>query len=150
MIKMTDEMRDLVDKALDYGAPCMLGTVDPDGGPHIGFRGSMMVFDDEHLAYWERTLRGEASYVANNPKVVVMQRNREKKLGWKFYGTATIIRDGPVRLQVMERTPKVELERDPERKGSAVLIKVDLITNIGGAPLQKRDGAPWPRNLHGG
>ena len=58
MIAMTDEMRDLVDNAMEYGTPCIVGTVDPEGGPHVGFRGSVMVFDDEHLAWWERTMRG--------------------------------------------------------------------------------------------
>ena len=149
MIQMTDEMSDLVNNNLEYNSPCLLGTVDPEGGPHIGFRGSMMVFDGEHLAYWERTMRGEATYVMSNPRVIVMLRNRERRLGWKFYGTATVLREGPIRQEVMERTVASELDRDPERKGAAVLIKVDLITNIGGAPLQVREGAEWPKDLHG-
>ncbi len=140
MIAMTDEMRDLVDNAMEYRTPCIVGTVDPEGGPHVGFRGSVMVFDDEHLAWWERTMRGEASYLQSNPKVVVLLRNPEKRVGWKFYGSAVFYRDGPLREQVMARTPQVELDRDAERKGFAVLIKVDLITTLGGQSIQERDG----------
>ena len=40
----------------------------------------------------------------------------------------------------MARTPQVELDRDAERKGFAVLIKVDLITTLGGQSIQERDG----------
>jgi hypothetical protein len=38
----------------------------------------------------------------------------------------------------MARTVPAELEKDPERKGAAVLIKLDKITNMGGQALQSR------------
>jgi len=31
-----------------------------------------------------------------------------------------------------------ELEKDPERKGSAVVIRIDRVTNMGGQVLQSR------------
>ncbi len=140
MIEMKDlGMRDLVDNALEYGTPCILGTVDPEGKPHVGFRGSVMVFDDQHLAFWERTMRGEASYLQHNPHVVVLLRNSEKRAGWKFYGSTVFHHDGPIREQVMARTPQAELDRDPERKGFAVLVEVSLITNLGGTPIQQQE-----------
>jgi len=140
MIEMTAEMRDLVDNSLANGTPCIIGTVDPDGGPHLGYRGSVMVLDDEHLAFWERTLRGEAAYIESNPKVIVLLRNPEKRIGWKFYGRAEFHRDDEIREEVMSRTVQAELDRDPDRKGFAVVIKVDLITTLGGKPIQERDG----------
>ena len=57
MIALTDDMRNLVDNALANGCPCVLATVSADGEPDIGYKGSMMVFDNESLAYWERTRR---------------------------------------------------------------------------------------------
>ena len=57
MIKLIDQMKDLINNALENGCPCVLATAAPDGEPDIGFKGSMMVFDDESLAYWERTKR---------------------------------------------------------------------------------------------
>ena len=53
MINLTDEMRNLVDNSLANGFPCILASVSAEGEPDIGYKGSMMVFDNESLAYWE-------------------------------------------------------------------------------------------------
>ena len=54
MIELTDEMREHVNNALANSFPCILATSSKDGVPGLGFRGSMMVYDDEHLALLER------------------------------------------------------------------------------------------------
>ncbi|MDZ4344153.1 MAG: pyridoxamine 5'-phosphate oxidase family protein, partial [Candidatus Binatia bacterium] len=68
MIKLIDEMRDLINPALANGCPCILATASPDGEPDIGFKGSMMVFVDESVAYWERTRRQHLKNITANPK----------------------------------------------------------------------------------
>ena len=138
MISIIDQMKDLVDNALANGSPCILATVSGDGEPDIGFKGSMMVFDNESLAYWERTRRVHLKNVKENPKVIVLFRDAKTKAAWRFHGTATALEDGPVRDQVMARTVKDELDKDPERKGAAVVIRLDKITNMGGQVLQSR------------
>ena len=57
MLKMTDEMRDLIDNAIANGTPCILATASKAGEPHMSFRGSVMVFDDTSLALWDRVKR---------------------------------------------------------------------------------------------
>ena len=138
MIKIIDQMRDLVDNALANGCPCVLATASPDGEPDIGYKGSMMVFDDESLAYWERTKRQHLKNVSANPKVVVLFRDGKSKAAWRFHGTAQVHDAGPIRDQVMARTVAAELEKDPERKGAAVVIKLDRITNMAGQVLQSQ------------
>jgi general stress protein 26 len=138
MIKFIDQMRELVDKALANDVPCILATVSADGEPDIGYKGSMMVFDDESLAYWERTRRQHLANVKANPKVIVLFRDPKSKVNWRFHGTATVHETGPVRDQIMARTVPAELEKDPERKGAAVVIRVDKVTNLGGQVLQSR------------
>lgn len=138
MIKIIDQMRELVDPALANGCPCILATVSADGEPDIGYKGSMMVFDDESLAYWERTKRQHLKNVTENPKVIVLFRDTKTKVAWRFHGKATVHESGPVRDQVMARTVPAELEKDPERKGAGVVIKLDKITNMGGQVLQSR------------
>ena len=98
----------------------------------------MMVFDGESLAYWERTRRQHMKNVKENPKVVVLFRDAKTKAGWRFHGTATMHEDGPIREQVMARTVKDELDKDPERKGAAVVIRLDKITTMGGQVVQSR------------
>ena len=138
MIAVSDQMKELVDNALANGSPCILATVSCDGEPDIGYKGSMMVFDKESLAYWERTKRVHMKNVKENPRVIVLFRDAKTKAAWRFHGTATIHDDGPIREQVMARTVKDELDKDPERKGAAVVIRLDKITNMGGQVLSSR------------
>jgi general stress protein 26 len=131
-------MKDLIDNALANGSPCILATVSADGEPDIGYKGSMMVFDNDSLAYWERTKRVHMKNVKENPHVVVLFRDAKTKAAWRFHGTATLLESGPIRDQVMARTVKDELDKDPERKGAAVVIRLDKITNMGGQVLSSR------------
>ncbi|HEV8722950.1 MAG TPA: pyridoxamine 5'-phosphate oxidase family protein [Candidatus Binatia bacterium] len=138
MIAIIDQMKELVDNALANGCPCVLATVSGDGEPDIGYKGSMMVFDKESLAYWERTKRQHMKNVKENPRVIVLFRDTKTKAGWRFHGVATMHEDGPIRDQVMARTVKDELDKDPERKGAAVVIRLDKITSMGGQVIQSR------------
>lgn len=138
MIALTDQMRELIDSALANGCPCILATASKSGEPDIGYKGSMMIFDNESLAYWERTRRQHLQNVKENPKVVVLFRDTKTRVNFRFHGTVTVHEDGPVRDQVMARTVKDELDKDPERKGAAVVIRVDRVTNLGGQVLQSR------------
>jgi len=138
MIKLIDQMRELIDNALANGCPCILATASPDGEPDIGLKGSTMVFDDESLAYWERTRRQHLKNITANPKVIVLFRDTKTKVNWRFHGVATVHDSGAVRDQVMARTVPAELEKDPERKGSAVVIRIEKVTNLGGQVLQSR------------
>ena len=138
MIKLIDQMQELINNALANGSPCILATAAPDGEPDIGFKGSMMVFDDESLAYWERTKRQHLKNITANPKVVVLFRDVKSKAAWRFHGIAAVHEAGPIRDQVMARTVAAELEKDPERKGAAVVIKLDKVTNMAGQVLQSR------------
>jgi hypothetical protein len=98
-----------------------------------------MVFDDESLAYWERTRQGTLENLEANPNVMVLFRDPATRAAWRFVGKATIHKDGSLREQVMARTVPAELERDPERKGYGVIIKVDKVLPLSGqTPMQTR------------
>jgi hypothetical protein len=140
MIKLTDQMRELIDPALARGCPCLVATVSKDGLPNVGYKGSVMVFDDESLAYWERTLQGTSENVEANPNVMILFRDPATRAAWRFVGQATVHKAGPLWEQVMARTVPAELERDPERKGHAIIVKVDKVLPLSGQrPAQSRD-----------
>ena len=139
MIKLTQEMSELFETALADGFSCLLGTASKDGQPQISPKGSVMVYDDETLAYWERARRSGLENIKDNPNVVVYYSNQDKRVRWRFYGTATVHEVGPIREEVMGRTVQVELDRDPERLGVAVLIQIDQVGELSGNVLQRRD-----------
>ncbi len=139
MIDLTDEMKELFYSALGDGMVCLVGTSSKDGWPQISPKGSVMVYDQETLAYWERSRRSAMENVGENPKVVIYYNNPDTRTRWRFYGTATIHESGAIRDDVMSKTVQAELDRDPERQGVAVLVKIDTVGELSGNILQQRD-----------
>ncbi|MCI0438396.1 MAG: pyridoxamine 5'-phosphate oxidase family protein [Chloroflexi bacterium] len=139
MISITGEMRDLINNAINDRLTCSVGTASKDGRPQISLKGSVAVYDEETLSYWERSLRSALDNVTENPQVVIFYRNPDKRINWRFHGTATVYDGGEIREKVWEITPQAERDRDPDRKGVAVLVRIDSITELSGNVLQKRD-----------
>ena len=138
MIDISGEMQQLVDNALADGFCCVVGTASGEGRPQISMKGSVLVFDPETLAYWERARRSALENVAANPNVVIFYRNPELRITWRFHGTAEVVESGEIRDDVMSRTVAAELDRDPERHGAAVLVHVERITTLTGEILQQQ------------
>src|SRR3977135_3912142 len=46
-----------------------------DGQPDLALKGSLMVWDKDHLAWWERAKRETLAGILSNPKVGVFVRN---------------------------------------------------------------------------
>src|SRR5262245_38775948 len=65
---------DLIKSAWDDGGPCLVATNGPDG-PNISVKGSMVVFDDQHLAYWERSKKQALANLAHDSRVCIMYAN---------------------------------------------------------------------------
>ena len=139
MIKLSDDMRKRVDPALANGCPCILASVSGNGEPDIGYKGSVMIFDDESLAYWERTRRQHLKNVQENPNVIILFRDAKTKVGLRFHGKAEIHEPkDAIWEQVMARCVKDELDKDPERKGAAIVVRLDKVTNMGGQVLMSK------------
>jgi hypothetical protein len=123
---------------------CLVATVLPSGFAQVTPRGSTMVYDDDHLALWERGKGSTTANLADGSKVTVFFRKpalREAGILPKggiarFYGRAAIHRGGPVYEEVWRRLVQPEKDRDPERKGFAVLIRVERAEELDGAPLR--------------
>ena len=132
MIKITDEMKDRVNKAFDDKKYCVWATTSSDGHPDLSFRGSTFVFDDEHIAFWDRSLGTSSTNLENNPHVCMLYYDSAARTGWRFYGTATVYKEGDLRQQIMKRVVKGEIDKDPDRKGYGVLVRIDKIRGYSG------------------
>ncbi len=139
MIDLTDEMKTALNNALADRVPCILATASADGKPGVGYRGSVMAYDGQSLAYWERTKRGGLENISSSPYVIVMYRNPETRQSWKFLGRATVHENGDIREQVKARTVQPELDRDADGTGFAVIIELDRVETMAGEVLQSRD-----------
>ncbi|MCC6888377.1 MAG: pyridoxamine 5'-phosphate oxidase family protein [Hyphomicrobiales bacterium] len=138
---ISQKVRQLVDNAWADGYCCLLATTGPDG-PNISPKGSMLVFDDAHLAYWERSKKQALVNLGHDPRVVViyanMQAQRDSMLesGFlRFYGTAELHESGPVREAIFQRLTKREQEHDGADQGIGVLIRIARAADVRGKPL---------------
>ena len=127
MIDLT-EMAEFIDRSGPDGYVMLVATASKDGSPNLAFKGSVMVWDKDHLAFWERAHGETEAHLNENPKIALVYRNREAGKNWRIWGDTTLLRGGEVREGIMARTFEPELDRDPERKGVAVLIRVNKVS----------------------
>ena len=127
MIVLTEEMKAMLATSLADGNPVMVASALANGMPDVVFKGSVMVWDSEHLAFWERAHGQTELALKENPNICLLYRNPAARKTWKFVGVAELHPSGELRDAVMARTVQAELDRDPERKGTAVIIRVDKV-----------------------
>ena len=54
----------------------------------------------------------------------------------RFYGTASVQKSGAAYEEVWKRLVQPEKDRDPDKKGFAVLIKIERAEDLDGQPLK--------------
>lgn len=121
----------------------LVGSVLPNGYAQITPRGSTMVFDDEHLALWERGKGSTSGGIKDGTKLTVFFRKPQLRADGvlpkggiaRFYGTARVCRSGAEYEEVWRRLVQPEKDRDPDKKGYAVLIRIERAEDLEGLPL---------------
>ena len=83
-----------------------------------------MVWDKDHLAFWERAHGTTLENLRENPHAAMFYRNRDRGVGARrFFGVAELYPTGEIREAVRSRTVQAELDRDPDNKGVAVVVR---------------------------
>jgi hypothetical protein len=132
MIELDEEIRQAVNGAFESRNPMVIGYVGDDGAPHLSFRGSTQVFGRDQLAIWVRNPKaGLPAAIQNHPKVTLLYRSSEPRRLFTFTGRARI--DAGVNDVVYANSPKGERDRDPEKKGVAMVIDLDEVFGFGTA-----------------
>ena len=131
----------LIRNAWDDGYPCLLATVGPEG-PNITPKGSMIVFDDEHLAYWERSKRTVLDNLGMEKRVCVMyanfkaQRDGILDSGFlRFFGTVELHESGPIREAIFAKLLPREQTHVGAEAGIGVLIRIEKAIDVRGKLL---------------
>jgi hypothetical protein len=119
------EYADAVDNAFYNQAVCVIAT---SNGPDVdlALKGSFMVWDQDHLAFWERARNETLAAILANPRVAVLFRPRGAP-PMRFYGAAHVVDDPAQTAAIFARVIPEEQRRDPDQAGCAVLIRVDRI-----------------------
>ena len=91
-MSISEKVRGLISNAWADGAPCLLATAGPNG-PNISPKGSMLVFDDDHLAYWERSKKQALENLGHDKRVAVMYANfKAQRDGVLEIGLSAVLR----------------------------------------------------------
>jgi len=122
---------------------CLVATTLANGYAQVSPRGSTMAFDNDHLALWERGKGSTNEHLQDGTKVTVYFRKPQLRADGvlpkggiaRFYGTAKLHKSGAVYDEVWRRLVQPEKDRDPEKKGFAVLIRVERAEDLDGQPL---------------
>jgi hypothetical protein len=123
---------------------CLIGTVQSNGFAQITPRGSTQVYDDEHISLWERGRGTTTVHLVDGTNVTVYFANPELRANGmlpiggiaRFYGKASVHKSGPVYENVWRRLIEPERKWDPDKKGWAVLIKIERAEDLFGQPLK--------------
>jgi len=110
-----------------------------EGQPDVALKGSLMVWDKDHLAWWERAKRETLAALAVNPRVAIFVRNptRDRRT-LRFYGEARVVGEPQLTQRIWDRVLQVEKDTDKERQGVAVLVRVDRV-RAGPLEIQRRE-----------
>ena len=122
MVKLTEEMKNLMAKQLAYVA-----SVGSDGMPNIGPKRTMRIYDDSTLVYNENTGKHTLENIKANGRVAVAYVDWEKLDGYRFVGKAELITEGKVFDEALEaakgKAPK-----------AVVLIHIEEIYTLKSGP----------------
>jgi hypothetical protein len=140
-MSFSDVIRKHINNAWDDGYPCLLGTAG-ENGPNISPKGSMLLFDDQHLAYWERSKHQALENLKLDKRVIVFygnmkaQRDGLLESGFlRFYGVAELHESGPVRDAIFARLSEREATHVGADTGIGVLITITKALDVRGKPL---------------
>ena len=88
---LTDDMKRMV----DHLKLCYVATVTPDGKPNLSPKGSMKVWDDNHLVFADIASPITIRNLRANPFIEVNMVDPFYRHGFRFKGRAVIVESGP-------------------------------------------------------
>lgn len=97
--KLTEKHKEFFKNHLAY-----LSTVDSDGNPQVGPKASMVVLDDGHLQYLEKTKAHAYNNLKNGSKAAVVVADVPTHTNVRVIGTAHIHEDDDYAKKVLEGT----------------------------------------------
>jgi hypothetical protein len=129
-LKLTDQIKELVNTSFTSGKPIVVAYTDANGGPSLSYRGSAIAYSDTQLAIWARNPEGGLlKAVGSNPHMAMMYRNPgpDDRAMLQFKGVAHVATDEATREKVYSSIPEAEQNSDREKKGSPVILDLERV-----------------------
>ncbi len=122
-----------VNNAFGEGHPIVVAGVTTAGEPTVSYRGTAQTLGDSALAFWTRDATGSTlvSSLGTHPTVVCVYTNMPERRFYQFGGKARLNDDPEVERTVYDNSHELEQQRDPERKGKAIVVELDWVQGRG-------------------
>ncbi len=124
MAKITTEMKELVQRM----RLCFAATTDSEGIPNLSPKGSIVVLDDEHLAFCDIDSPNTVRNLRSNPHIEINVVDPVLRKGYRFKGRAELVHKGPIYDQVAEGFWEREGKQYPVN--TVVKIKVEMAVPV--------------------
>jgi hypothetical protein len=102
----------------------------------------MVVYDDAHLAYWERSKRTALANLSHDKRVCVIyanfkaQRDNVLESGFlRFYGTVELHENGPIHDKIFDLLLPREQTHVGADTGIGALVKIERAIDMRGKPF---------------
>ena len=119
-MQLTGEMKRVVrEQRLGYVA-----TVCPDGTPNLSPKGTVTVWDDEHLVFADIRSPRTVANLRRNPSVEINVVDPFVRKGYRFKGTGEVLTEGKMFNEILEFYAR-EISDAQNRVKSIVLVKVE-------------------------
>ncbi len=137
MIKLDEEIKKNIETAIDHQKTLTAAYVDTDNQPHISFYGSTHVHSDDELALWVRNPDGALlKTLPEHPNIAFIYGDIGNTIYYTFEGRGRVATDTTTRDRVYNEMHPVERKFDAEKKGMAVIVKLDKVTLLSKAGKQ--------------
>lgn len=91
MAILTDDMKHMITRL----CLCYVATVTPDGKPNLSPKGSLKVWDDDHLIFADIASPVTIRNLESNPYIEVNCVDQILRRGYRFKGRGAVLRSGP-------------------------------------------------------
>jgi uncharacterized protein len=111
-------------RAVEEQRLAFVASVSPNGTPNVSPKGTIAVWDDDHLVFADIRSPGTVANISRNPWVNVVDPFSRK--GYRFKGIAEIVRDGELFSKILD----FYQARGSKRAAAArafVLVKVERV-----------------------
>jgi uncharacterized protein len=90
-MRLTEEMKRMV----EHLRLCYVATVTPDGKPNLSPKGSLKVWDDEHVVFADIASPITIRNLRHNPFIEINMVDPFLRRGYRFKGSAAVFENGP-------------------------------------------------------
>jgi len=108
-----------------------VATVCPDGTPNLSPKGTIAIWDDDHLVFADIRSPGTISNLKKNPAVELNVVDPFVRKGYRFKGVGEVIADGERFQEIMRfyrgRWVDTARSKSESRIGAFVVVKVETV-----------------------